>query len=402
MASENSNNFEQCVKCTICTAYCPLVQANPLFPGPKQAGPDGERLRLKNGSFFDASLKYCMNCKRCEVACPSGVKIADIIQSARDKFGPKKVSLRDAMMSDTDTMGHLAVPFAPLVNVVLSNSLARKAMDSVVGVAEKAPLPAFASKTFESRFKHELADGQAIFERQVSYFHGCYVNYMNPRLGMDFVKVMNAAGFGVQLLDGEKCCGVAMIAAGSFAKARKRAEHNVSVLSKAVDAGRPVLTTSTTCALTMRDEYPQILEVDNSHVRSSVSFVLKFLCEAIDGGEASLKFDKNFHARVAYHVPCHMEKLGWSIFTRQLMSMIPGLELIPLDSACCGQAGTYGCKKENYLTSQAVGHRLFEQIKAVNPDYVICECETCKWQIEKCTPYEVKHPITVIVEALAR
>ena len=80
------NNFEQCIKCTICTAYCPVVAVNPSYPGPKQAGPDGERLRLKDKYFFDENLKYCMNCKRCEVACPSGAKIADLIHSARRRY----------------------------------------------------------------------------------------------------------------------------------------------------------------------------------------------------------------------------------------------------------------------------------------------------------------------------
>ena len=43
----SENNFEQCNKCTVSTVYCPVVPVNPLYPGPKQAGPDGERLRLK-------------------------------------------------------------------------------------------------------------------------------------------------------------------------------------------------------------------------------------------------------------------------------------------------------------------------------------------------------------------
>ena len=71
----SANNFEQCLKCNICTTVCPMMAANPHYPGPKQAGPDGERYRLKNGIFFDDALKYCLNCKRCEVACPSGVKV---------------------------------------------------------------------------------------------------------------------------------------------------------------------------------------------------------------------------------------------------------------------------------------------------------------------------------------
>lgn len=50
---------------------------------------DEERLRLKRGEYFDEALKYCLNCKRCEVACPSNVKIGDIIQLARIKYSKK-------------------------------------------------------------------------------------------------------------------------------------------------------------------------------------------------------------------------------------------------------------------------------------------------------------------------
>ena len=76
------------------------------------------------------------------------------------------------------------------------------------------------------------------------------------------------------------------------------------------------------------------------------------------------------------------------------------MELIPLDSNCCGIAGTYGFNKENYERSQQIGQPLFEQIGAVKPDYVICECETCKWQIEMSTGFEVRNPISVLAEAL--
>ena len=54
MMTETSEfNFEQCIKCTVCTVYCPVAAVNPLYPGPKQAGPDGERLRLKRPEFFN-------------------------------------------------------------------------------------------------------------------------------------------------------------------------------------------------------------------------------------------------------------------------------------------------------------------------------------------------------------
>lgn len=74
------------MKCTVCTVYCPVVAVNPAYSGPKQAGPDGERYRLKNPVFYDEALELCLNCKRCEVACPSNVKIRDIIKNARLTF----------------------------------------------------------------------------------------------------------------------------------------------------------------------------------------------------------------------------------------------------------------------------------------------------------------------------
>ena len=95
-----------------------------------------------------------------------------------------------------------------------------------------------------------------------------------------------------------------------------------------------------------------------------------------------------------------MEKLGWSIFTRELLGMIPGLELTVLDSGCCGMAGTYGFKKENYAYSQEIGRPLFERIKLLDPDYVTSECDTCKWQIEMSTGVEVRNPILLLEEAL--
>ena len=55
-----------------------------------------------------------------------------------------------------------------------------------------------------------------------------------------------------------------------------------------------------------------------------------------------------------------MEKLGWAYYSIELLKLIPNIELTILDSQCCGIAGTYGFKKENYKTSQDIGEPLFE------------------------------------------
>ena len=171
------------------------------------------------------------------------------------------------------------------------------------------------------------------------------------------------------------------------------------MLAKAVDKGLMVLTTSSTCTLTLRDEYPSLLGVDNSAVRDFVIMAARFIYERLEKG-AQLHFKPDFHKKVAYHTPCHMEKLGWGVFSEKLLRMIPGVEFTMLDSACCGIAGTYGFKRENYEASQAIGKPLFDQIKTVNPDVVACDCETCKWQIEMSTGYQVMNPVSILAEAI--
>lgn len=398
--NNSAHNFEQCQKCAICTTVCPILANNDLYPGPKQAGPDGERYRLKNQIFYQDTLKYCLNCKRCEVACPSGVEIGDIIQSAKLELGKRHHVLRDTMLASTDMMGSLAVPFAPVVNPVLAAKPVKSLMHSIIGVHKGRTLPKYSSYTFERWFRKNAAAAQEAYPKKISYFHGCYANYNYPQLGKDFVAVMNAFGYGVELLEGEKCCGVAMISAGMLKQARKNAVRNVGIFEKAVAKGNTIVTVSTSCTLTLRDEYPHLLGVDNSSVRPDIVLVEKFLWQAINSGKLKLVWKKDWKAKAAYHAPCHQEKLGWANFTIELLRLIPGLELTILDSHCCGIAGTYGFKKENYEVSQKVGKPLFDNIAAVNPDFVACECETCKWQIEMSTGYAVKNPVSILAEAL--
>ena len=396
--TESRYNFEECTKCTICTVYCPVMQVNPLYPGPKQAGPDGERLRLRDPGFFDNALKYCLNCKRCEVACPSGVKVADIIQSARIKYDKTPPKLRDRILASTDFMGSLARPVAPVVNGVTGLGITKTAMDAFLGVDKHREFPSYSARSFEGWLKRHRKE-QAAFPEQVAYFHGCYVNYNYPQLGKDLVKVLNALGVGVQLLDKEKCCGIALITNRLTDQAVKNARHNVAVLEKAVAKELKILTTSSSCTLTLREEYPNLLDIDNSSVRDSILMATRFIFEKLEKG-ATLPFKADYHLKVAYHTPCHMERMGWGVFSEKLLRMIPGVEFTLLDSACCGIAGTYGFKKENYAASQAIGAALFDQIRSVNPDVVACDCETCKWQIEMSTPYKVMNPISILADAI--
>ncbi|WP_233982978.1 anaerobic glycerol-3-phosphate dehydrogenase subunit GlpC [Pectobacterium versatile] len=401
MSLLSDNSFEDCIKCTVCTTYCPVSRVNPLYPGPKQAGPDGERLRRKDPALYDDALKYCTNCKRCEVACPSDVKIGDIIQRAKATHSNHKPTLRDAILSHTDFMGSIATPFAPLVNTATSLKPVRQLLDKALKIDHRRQLPKYSFGTFRRWYRQQAVKQQA-YDEQIAYFHGCYVNYNHPQLGKDLVQVFNAMGIGVQLLNKEKCCGVPLIANGFHDKARKQAHANINSLDEAINQkSLSVVATSSSCTFTLRDEYPHLLGVDNGHVRDGVELVTRQLYRLLEEEGRTLPLGK-LPLRVAYHTPCHLERMGWTAYTLALLQRIPGLELVMLDSQCCGIAGTYGFKKENYATSQGIGAPLFQQIEESGVDIVVTDCETCKWQIEMSTSKKCEHPITLLARALAQ
>jgi glycerol-3-phosphate dehydrogenase subunit C len=398
---KSANNFEQCLKCSICTVYCPVSAVEPSYPGPKQSGPDGERYRLKDPKFFDEALKMCLNCKRCEVACPSHVNIGDIIQSARIEYSTHNPSLRDRMLANTDFMGTVANRVAPIVNASLHLGITKEILHTTFGIDKHRSFPSYTNEKFETWFKKNAEAKQDSYKNHVSYFHGCYVNYNYPQLGKDLVKIMNAIGYGVHLLDHEKCCGVALIANGLSAQAKRQGENNIEAMRKSViEHDREIVTTSSTCTFTMRDEYEHLLDIDNSDVRDSLSLATRFIYRLIDSGKVKLAFRDDYKKRVAYHTACHIEKMGWAIYSTELLRMIPGIDFVMLDSQCCGIAGTYGFKKENYERSQKIGSGLFKQIKEKNVDIVATDCETCKWQIEMSTGVHVENPISILAQAL--
>jgi glycerol-3-phosphate dehydrogenase subunit C len=393
-----SSKFEACTKCVICTEYCPVSDARADYPGPKQSGPDGERQRLKDASFYNEALKLCTNCKRCEVVCPSDVKIGDVIALAREKFGKKSFSPRDAVLSHTDFMGSMAVTAAPIVNFFASLPPVKYFLEKFLKIPSWRTFPKYASQTFRAWYFNEAPE-QKNYDDQVSFFHGCFINYNNPSLGRDVVSVLNALGVGVRLLESERCCGVPLIASGFFDDAKENAGHNKTYIEKALDSSPRIVCASSTCAMVVRDEYPDVLGVDNSSWRDRFDLFPRHVYRLLESGrELFLKPIKK--KKVAYHTACHMERLGWSAYSIELLKLIPGIELTLLPSQCCGIAGTYGFKLENSECSQTIGSSLFRDIKKSGAELVVSECETCKMQIEMSAGIPCENPATVLSWAL--
>ena len=101
---------------------------------------------------------------------------------------------------------------------------------------------------------------------------------------------MNALGIGVQLLEKEKCCGVALISNGFINQAKKQAKTNIASIRKSViDKNIPVIATSSTCTFTIRDEYPHLLDVKNDDVRDRIELATRYIYRLLSQKDLKLK-----------------------------------------------------------------------------------------------------------------
>ena len=82
------------------------------------------------------------------------------------------------------------------------------------------------------------------------------------------------------------------------------------------------------------------------------------------------------------------------------MRLIPGLKVVLSEADCCGIGGTYGYSKEKSYISNSIKKNLVEQIRSEKPDLVICDSETCRWNIQKSTKIKTIHPIQLILTSL--
>ena len=75
--------------------------------------------------------------------------------------------------------------------------------------------------------------------------------------------------------------------------------------------------------------------------------------------------------------------------------------MFDVGDSCSGISGTYGWKDEHYETSMAVGHEMFDEMRAAEAETGLTECPTCAMQMEHGTGYDVHHPLEVLADGLA-
>lgn len=389
-------SLDQCLKCTICEASCPVMAVTPAFAGPKFVGPQAERFRA--GASVDRSLDYCSSCGTCTLVCPQGVKVAELNSQARAVMKADHMPLRDKLISQTQLMGKAMTPVAPLANALLGFQPARIAVEKVIGIHRQAPMPTAHRQTFMSWAKRHKPAKPAT-RGPIVFFHGCAGGYFEVATSIMAVQVLEYIGYQV-IVPKQGCCGLAQQSNGLFDEASSAVRQLCDQL-RIAGPNLAIVSASGSCTGMLKHEARDIMGVDDEPVRdvsNRVRDIMEFLRDLHEAGQLPTDFAP-INLTVAYHAPCQLKSQGMGYPAVDVLSLIPGLQVVESGLACCGIAGTYGLKAEKYDVAQAVGRPLFDMVAATNPQLALCDTETCRWQISQSSGVPTSHPIALVHRA---
>lgn len=396
---------DHCLKCNICTSACPYAAVTPLFPGPKTVGPQAQRMREPGEPSPDHSIDYCSGCGICTLVCPHGVKVMEINTQAKAQMTETHgMSLRNWFLSRNELWGRLGTPFAPLVNFGVRSRLLRLIAEKLMKISARAPLPGWAGYTFRGWWKKQVKrhprPEPASDADRVVYFHGCSTNTYEPFIGKLAVAVLEHIGLYVEVPP-QTCCGLPAQSNGDFKAARRYARTNIDSLVSYARRGIPIVGTSASCMTAIKGDYHHVLGLDDADallVAENTYDFMEFLAKLHHEGRLPDDFQP-IDRELPYHAPCQLKAHGMGRPALDVLDLIPGLHAWEIDADCCGIAGTYGYKAEKREISEAVGWPIAQQVYDAGADTVICDTETCRWQIKALTGAKTIHPVELVAQA---
>ena len=400
--------FDVCHGCRRCFNLCTAFPT--LFD--LVDGTDSGELEGVPKSEYEKVIDRCYLCDMCFMSkCPYvpphplNVDFPHLMLRAKAvKFEKHGASFRDRLLSSTDALGKLAaIPvIAQTVNALNRNSVARAAMEKVLRVHRMRHLPPYSARRFRSsakpNTKARAQDGERTPGR-VAIFSTCYVNYNEPGIGHDLVKILQHNGIAWTLIRQESCCGMPKLELGDLKSVERQKNLNLPGLHALVQQGYVILTPVPSCTLMFRQELPLMFPEDSAlqEVAAAMREPFEYFAQRHRDGLFRTDF-KHELGEVAYHVPCHLRVQNLGLKTRDVLQLVPGTKVHVVER-CSGHDGTWGVKEEFFEQSMKIGQAVFKQMSAGTRRYVTSDCAIAGRHIEQgigATAAEKQHPISLL------
>ncbi len=409
--AELTRVYDLCHGCRLCFKFCTSF---PTLFDMIDRHDDQDAGRLTPAQQ-DQVVSECFQCKLCSINCPY---IPDLHEWALDfprlmlranamRYQNDHVSVRakttTAVMGRTDLLGRVATMAAPVANAVVgakSGSFVRKVVEKTSGVSSVRLLPPYARQRFTTWFKQRPKVRIAKRQGRVAVFPTCLVEYQQPQIGHDLVKVYERNGIECALADGASCCGAPFLHSGDVKEFTKVAEKNVKALAAHVRKGRDIVVPQPTCGYVVKKDYIDYVGGDDAALVASNTYdAAEYLMRVhkSDGASLDLDFNGFVPETVTYHTPCHLKAQNIGLKSRDLIKLTGAK--VKLVQQCSGIDGMWGLRAENADISVKIGGKLADEIRRADGDVIAGDCHLANTAITEQTGETPMHPLQLIARA---
>ena len=277
-----------------------------------------------------------------------------------------------------------------------SSGCSRRPPASTAG-ARCRPSPAITSARW---FRRHVPDAAPAAAGTVVLLDDCFTTYNEPEVGIAAVRVLEAAGYRVELA-GLACCGRPAISKGLLAagpRAGPGERRRNCCRSRA--QGMPILGCEPSCLVTLVDEYRDFrLGPDAEEVASGRAHGRRVRRRPRARARACRSQPRP--GRVLLHGHCQQKAVLGTAGTLAALRRMPGLEVKELDSGCCGMAGSFGYEHGHFEVSVALANRVLIPAALADPAArLVAPGFSCRSQVHGLAGLDALHPIQLLAECL--
>jgi FAD/FMN-containing dehydrogenase/Fe-S oxidoreductase len=370
-----------------------------------QLGPDA----MASQAVADA-MKLCVSCKACRRECPTGVDMAKMkieTLAAGNAARHGWLSLGDRLVAYLPRYARTARALAPLMNLRNRWPVLARLMERTTGFSAERKLPVWRRRGFDMSSGADATVGTKGTAKRVALLADTFNSNFEPENLEATIEVLGRLGYHVDVIaaaDGGRpvCCGRTFLAAGLVDEARSEARRLLDAVRPHLEAGHPIVGIEPSCVLTLRDEMLALGLGAEAERLAGQAVMLEELLVAehkagrINGPVGRLK------TTVHLHTHCHQKAFGVAGAVEQALKLVDGLTVKPIESGCCGMAGSFGYQAETQAVSMAMGElALLPAVRTASPDDTIAaDGFSCRHQIADGATREARHVALVLRDAL--
>ncbi len=310
------------------------------------------------------------------------------IEALAARAAERGITARERVVAELPRYAGLARHLGPLLNLRNRSRTLRRMGERTLGFAATRKLPEWSGRAVRLPPQPPAPRGDVLL------FADTFNRAFEPANLQAAARVLRAAGYRAVVPRRRVCCGRTFLSAGLVERARAEARRTLAVLA----GGLPVVGLEPSCLLTLRDEFRSLLPGPATDDLAGRALLLgEFL--ARHAPDLPLR---SVAPRAHVHGHCHQKSFGAFADTLAALRRVPGLEVRPIESSCCGMAGAFGYQAETQDVSRAMAESaLAPAVRGASAeDLVVADGTSCRHQIRDLTGRRAVHSAVALDWAL--